>query len=95
MSRAQEILDAVWQPSSEPIVGETYMADGWVYRDLPNLLPELFDRFVSLAGDGNLVWLTLAERKWPDGVTTKRGQCLISPAGVANLTAHVAEEKSP
>jgi hypothetical protein len=31
------------------------------------LSPEIFDKFVELAGEENLRWLTLAERQWPDG----------------------------
>lgn len=72
-------------PDGEPISGKTYRADGWVYRDLPNLGLAQFDELVGIIGDDNLVWLTLAERVWPDGQKTKRGQVLISPAGIENL----------
>ena len=44
--------------------------------------PNLFDQFIEIVGAKNISWLTLA-----DYGDTKRGQCLISPAGLAGLTA--------
>lgn len=37
-------------PDGEPFPGETLRADGWVYRDLPRMTPEWFDKFVNAAG---------------------------------------------
>lgn len=90
MSDMQKMLDEIPLPDDEPILGKTYRADGWVYRDLPNLSLENFDKFVSIVGVNNIEWLTLAQRSWPDGAITKRGQCLISPAGIEACKAHVA-----
>lgn len=80
-------LDAMPLPDGEPIPGKTYRSDGWVYRDLPNLTVKSFDELITLVGAENIVFLTLATRRWPDGQTTKRGQCLVSPAGLEALSA--------
>lgn len=69
-------------PPGEPIVGKTYRADGWVYRDLPKLSYEMFDKLVAMIGEENIVWLTQA-----DYGTSKRGQLLVSPAGMENIRA--------
>ena len=75
--------DAGWigTPAGEPIEGKTYRADGWVYRDLPRMSPDYFDQLVSIIGSDNIVWLTKA-----DYGDTKRGQLLISPVGMKNLS---------
>lgn len=62
----------------------------WHYRDLPQLAPEFFDQFIELCGKDNLRWITVAQRPWPDGSITKRGQVMISPDGMARLAAHNA-----
>jgi len=49
--------------------------------------PNLFDQFIEIVGAKNISWLTLA-----DYDDTKRGQCLISPAGLARLTASPIKE---
>lgn len=53
-----------------------YFAEGYVYRDLPKMSPEYFDKFVELVGEENIVWITLAMYR-----DSKRGQLLISPEG--------------
>ena len=72
---------------AEPFLGETLLADGWRYVDLPRMRPNLFDQFIEIVGAKNISWLTLA-----DYGDTKRGQCLISPAGLARLTASPIKE---
>ncbi len=72
-----------WCPPGEPITGKTYRADGWVYRDLPRMAPEQLDQLVAIIGDDNIVWLSKA-----DYGSSKRGQLLISPAGMQSLSAH-------
>lgn len=62
----------------------------WHYRDLPQMAPEFFDKFVDLAGEDNLRWITLAERPWPDGSRTRRGQVMISPEGMERIAAYNA-----
>lgn len=59
--------------------------EGWTYRDLPNMLPEFWTRLIDWIGVDEYKLLTFAERTWPDGMTTVRGQMLISPIGLANL----------
>lgn len=61
----------------------------WVYSDLPNMTKEHYDQYVSLIGEENIHWLTQAERKWPDGKVTYRGQHLISPTGMINRKTYV------
>lgn len=70
-------------PAGEPIEGKTYRADGWIYRDLPRMSHEYFDKFVELVGEENIAWITLADYGF-----TKRGQLLISPTGMANISAY-------
>lgn len=77
------MLDAMPLPEGEPFPGETLRADGWQYRDLPRLSYEMFDYFVSIVGEENIRWLTMA-----DYGNSKRGQLFISPTGFANMKAH-------
>ena len=67
---------------AEPFLGEPLLADGWRYVDLPRMRPNMFDQFIEIVGAKNISWLTLA-----DYGDTKRGQCLISPVGLARLSA--------
>lgn len=55
---------------------------GWTYRDLPRMVPELFYKFIEIAGHENLHWITMAN--YGD---TLRGQVLISPDGMKNLAS--------
>lgn len=71
-------------PTSEPFPGETLLADGWEYRDLPRMTPEYFDKFVALIGEENIRWLTLAEC----GDGCKRGQLFVSPTGLERARAY-------
>lgn len=50
---------------------------GWVYRDLPRMSPELFDKFIEIVGDENIKWLTKA-----DYGDSKRGQLMVNPEGL-------------
>ncbi len=72
-------------PNGEPFPGETLIADGWQYRDLPKLSCEMFDILVGFIGENNIRWLTVA-----DYGNAKRGQFLISPDGIENLKAHLS-----
>lgn len=79
-----EILAAIPLPPGEPVKGKTYLADGWVYRDLPaRLSNEMWDLLISIMGEGNYV--ILAESRGPDW---RRGQFLISPTGMKNMKEH-------
>lgn len=76
-------------PTSEPFKGETLIADGWVYRDIPSRLSyEFWDRFIDLLGEGN--YRIMAVTTGPDW---KRGQFLISPEGMNNLATYNAKNK--
>ena len=77
-------------PPGEPIEGKTYIADGWVYRDMPGRVSfEYWDKFLDLLGEGNYVILIRSEgRDW------KRGQFLISPDGMENLAVYSARQKA-
>ncbi len=86
LSPLQRAMDAWPLPPGEPFPGKTYIADGWVYRDLPRMTPEFFDQLVAIIGESNIRWLSLA-----DYGSTKRGQMLVSPDGMKALTAHLKD----
>jgi hypothetical protein len=86
----KRLMDTLPLPAGEPTPGKTYLADGWVYRDLPRLSFEMFDRLVSMIGEANIVWLTQA-----DYGDSKRGQLLISPDGIQRLKDSRAEPAEP
>lgn len=65
--------------------------EGWTYRDLPNMLPEFWHRLLDWIGMNEYKLITQAERTWPDGTTTVRGQILISPKGLENLSRNSEE----
>lgn len=78
--------EADWMglPPGEPITGKTYRADGWFYRDLPQMAPEYFNDLLDLIGADNIAWITRAT--YPNGY--QRGQMLVSPDGMARIRAH-------
>lgn len=81
-------------PDTEPFIGETLIADGWQYRDTPPMLAHLWDELLSAIGEGNYRLMTLMERTYKgEERLFKRGQMLISPTGIENLKARVAESK--
>ena len=45
--------DAGWlgMPPGEPMVGKTYRADGWVYREVARCSPESWDRILGMIGE--------------------------------------------
>jgi hypothetical protein len=67
-------------------MAESLGKPGWVYRDLPRMVPELFYKFIELAGDENLHWITFANYGY-----ALRGQVLISPDGMKNLASVLNE----
>jgi hypothetical protein len=69
-------------PTSEPFPGETIVADGWIYRDLPRMTQEAFNQFLDIVGEENVRFLTFARYKPEQAV---RGQCFISPIGLDRL----------
>ena len=78
------------RPPGEPVTGKTYIADGWVYRDMSGRMSyEMWDLFTGLLGEGNYVILIMSQ-----GHDWKRGQFLISPDGMQNLSDYLAAKKS-
>lgn len=71
-------------PKTEPFPGETLIADGWVYRDLPKMTQEAFDNLHTIIGAQNTRFLTFAS--YPNGAV--RGQLLVSPAGMERLKTY-------
>lgn len=63
-------------------MADTCGLPGWTYRDLPRMVPELFYKFIDIAGHENLHWITMAN--YGDQL---RGQVLISPDGMKNLAS--------
>lgn len=75
----------------EPFTGETYLQDGWVYRDPRKMKTALWERFLNIIGVGNYRLMSLANYSYPDG-NYKRGQLLISPTGMENLREWTKQE---
>lgn len=79
----------------EPFEGETLIADGWVYRDMPRgvqLDATAWEAFLTIIGFSNYRVLAFTKVTDKDGVVWKRGQFLISPAGMRNLINHAAQD---
>lgn len=87
--KSTERVPALPHPAGEPFPGETLIADGWIYRDLPRMTQEAFNHFLDILGEENARFLTFA-RYSGDAV---RGQLLMSPAGMERLKAHSAASK--
>lgn len=78
-------------PPGEPIEGKTYRADGWVYRDIPTRFShKMWNRFLEILGEENYVILVKSVSIVDDWI---RGQFLISPQGMKNLTEYSASRK--
>ena len=90
MSDLQKLMDAMPLPEGEPFEGKTYIADGWVYRDLPRMTPEAMRTFLDIVDENEVRWLTKAS--YPGGAV--RGQLLISPKGIENMKAYAQREPS-
>lgn len=66
----------------------------WAYRDLPQIIEPLFTELVERIGEENIYWLTKASYTHADGVY-RRGQMFVSPQGLDNVRAMIAERKNP
>ena len=75
---------------------EELETQGWVYRDLPKMMPEYFDQLVGIIGEENIKWLTFAiyEGWGENGEDLKRGQLMISPAGIENVKQYNASKNT-
>lgn len=60
----------------------------WTYRDMPNMLPATWELLMAVIGAENVEHLTHAERTWPNGEVTVRGQVLISPEGIRRVAEY-------
>lgn len=89
----QRLLAAIPLPPGEPFPGETLIADGWVYRDMPGvMLLEYWETLLAAMGEGH--YRILAETHLTrDGQEWRRGQLLISPTGIENLKTWLASRK--
>lgn len=63
-------------PTGEPFPGKPYMAEGWIYKDLPKMELTFIRQLKELVGDENIVWLTYSSNS-----QFARGQLLLSPEG--------------
>jgi hypothetical protein len=86
MTVLKDYLDSIPMPKSEPFKGETLIADGWQYRDLPRMTEDAMEKLMGIIGSENVRWLTQARYETEKGVAV-RGQCLISPAGFERMKA--------
>lgn len=73
----------------EPFKGETLVADGWKYRDLPRLSETQMQTFKEVVGEANIRWLAHASGKHKGVVLWVRGQLFISPEGQQRLKAYL------
>lgn len=74
----------------EPIKGKTYMADGWVYKDIPGKLSyEVWDKLLDIFGEDNYAILIMS-----CGKDWKRGQFLVSPEGMENIRKYTVNKKN-
>ena len=87
----ESIFAEIWQAEQDAMQKMTNKP-GWRYHDLPRLSYEAFNKFIELAGEGNLHWITFAlypaKGEMP---ATKRGQVMISPDGLERLADHLKE----
>ena len=50
------VAEALSHPTREPFPGETLLADGWEYRDLPRMTPEYFDKLIAMRAARRRGW---------------------------------------
>lgn len=79
-------------PTSEPIKGKTYRADGWAYIELMSGSVPLtwFDEMEAVAGEGNVEYIYRAHLK--DGKSAI-AMFLISPEAQERMVAFLLERK--
>ncbi len=81
-------------PDGEPINGRAYRADGWQYFDPPGKYsPEAWNKMIDLLGEENVHALVMSRGR-DRGGDWIRGQLLISPTGLARVTAALAKERT-
>ncbi len=79
----------------EPFPGETLIADGWQYRDMPSrVTPEVWAEWLAIMGEGNYRILIMTSFEDATGRTTAvRGQFFISPTGMENMQRYLDSRK--
>ncbi len=82
LGKMQEIHDGAGESLGQP---------GWVYRSIPWCTRDAMNMLIDIIGEGNMQWLAMTTRNEDD----VRGQVLISPDGLANLTRHATAAKVP
>lgn len=91
LDRARQEPDATIGAGTEmagEIDMEKLISEGWQYRDIPWCSAEMWAKLMSIIGE-NMIPLAMTERSNGD----RRGQLLISPAGMQRLKDYVAAEK--
>lgn len=83
LSPLQREMDKI-VPKGEPFSGKPYLAEGWIYKDLPKMELIFIQQLKELIGDENIVWLTYAANS-----QMARGQMLISPEGQKRLKRYL------
>lgn len=83
MSEHRSFTDNPFLPPGEPIVGQTYRADGWQYANLPTMTLTMRDELLDIIGVGN--YIVLIQTIKTIGAGSWRGTILISPEGQINL----------
>jgi len=80
-------------PPGEPVLGKTFIADGWVYRDFAGKLkPEIYTAFLRLVGSSNYHTLAMSEGLDGSQVVWRRGQFLVSPEGQRRIAVFLGQK---
>lgn len=80
-------------PTSEPFEGETLMADGWKYFDLPLARKEDWDELLGALGENNFRILAMTQRRFADSSDLfQRGQLLVSPEAPEILKQYLVKK---
>lgn len=66
------------------------ISEGWVYRELSWMPLAIFATMIKTIGEENYRQLAMSERQ---DTGDRRGQFLISPAGVDNIVAYLAKRQ--
>lgn len=85
-------LGQMLEEAQQEIAAEFGKPD-WTYRDLPLMTPKCAEDLFAVIGEGNYFKLTWAEYSRGDEIAV-RGQILISPKGMENLTVYNRKEAS-
>ena len=65
----------------------------WHYRDLPWMRLEYWNHLMVVFGDEDVMFIAGSKKQFEDGFFV-RGQILVSPGGMENLTAHLQQIKT-